>query len=125
MGHAGFPSQRWNRTWPGSWPTRRRRDDASGWVMKRGSTWSYVIRVRDPETGLSKPKWVGGFDSEEAAKAARDEARVKARTGHYIDHNRITVGSYLDQWLAGHAMEIKPKTLHDYRAPDRATRQAA
>jgi integrase len=25
------------------------------------------------------------------------------------------VGSYLDQWLAAHAMEIKPKTLQDYR----------
>ena len=30
-------------------------------VMKRGQTWSYVIRVKDPETGVSKPKWVGGF----------------------------------------------------------------
>jgi hypothetical protein len=30
-------------------------------VMKRGSTWSYVIRVKDPETGESKPKWVSGF----------------------------------------------------------------
>ena len=84
-------------------------------VTKRGSTWSYVIRVHDPETGLSKPRWVGGFASEKAAKAARDEARVKARTGQYIDRNRITVSSYLDQWLAAHAMEIKPKTLQDYR----------
>lgn len=84
-------------------------------VTKRGSTWSYVIRVRDPETGLSKPRWVGGFATEKAAKAARDEARVKARTGQYIDRNRITVAGYLDQWLAAHAMEIKPKTLQDYR----------
>ena len=84
-------------------------------VTKRGSTWSYVVRVQDPETGLSKPRWVGGFASEKAAKAARDEARVRARTGQYIDRNRITVGSYLDQWLAAHAMEIKPKTLQHYR----------
>ena len=46
-------------------------------VMKRGNTWSYVIRVNDPETGISKPKWVGGFATEEEAKAARDEGRVK------------------------------------------------
>lgn len=26
-------------------------------VMKRGTTWSYVIRVKDPETGVSKPRW--------------------------------------------------------------------
>ena len=24
-------------------------------VMKRCATWSYVIRVKDPETGISKP----------------------------------------------------------------------
>ena len=34
-------------------------------VMKRGHTWSYVIRVKDPESGISKPRWVGGFATEE------------------------------------------------------------
>ena len=63
-------------------------------VMKRGSTWSYVIR----------------------AKAARDEARVTARQGEYIDCNSITVSAYLDDWIESHAMEIKPRTLLDYRA---------
>jgi integrase len=85
-------------------------------VMKRGNTWSYVIRVKDPETGISKPKWVGGFASEEEAKAARDEGRVKARHGEYIDRNRISVTAYLDDWIDAHAMEIKPRTLADYRA---------
>jgi integrase len=84
-------------------------------VMKRGATWSYVIRVKDPETGISKPKWVGGFATEEAAKAARDEARVKAHHGQYIDRSAITVGAYLDDWIEAHAVEIKPKTLQDYR----------
>ena len=85
-------------------------------VMKRGHTWSYVIRVNDSETGISKPKWVGGFASEEAAKAARDEGRVKARRGEYIDRNRVTVTAYLDDWIDSHAMEIKPRTLLDYRS---------
>jgi integrase len=84
--------------------------------MKRGSTWSYVIRVKDPETGVSRPRWVGGFATEEAAKAARDEARVKARQGEYIDRSSITVTAYLDDWIESHAMEIKPRTLLDYRA---------
>ncbi len=85
-------------------------------VMKRGSTWSYVIRVKDPETGISKPKWVSGFATEEEAKAARDEGRVKARRGEYVDRNRVTVAAYLDDWIDSHAMEIKPRTLLDYRA---------
>jgi integrase len=88
------------------------RDD----VMKRGSSWSYVIRVKDAETGISRPRWVGGFANEEAAKAARDEARVTARQGEYIDRNSITVSAYLDDWIESHAMEIKPRTLLDYRA---------
>ena len=85
-------------------------------VMKRGATWSYVIRVKDTETGISKPRWVGGYATEQEAKAARDEARVKAHRGEYIDRNRITVSDYLDDWIDSHAMEIKPRTLHDYRS---------
>jgi integrase len=85
-------------------------------VVKRGRTWSYVIRVKDPETGVSKPRWVGGFATEQEAKAARDEGRVQARRGEYMERNRITVTAYLDDWLDSHAMEIKPRTLLDYRA---------
>ena len=85
-------------------------------VMKRGATWSYVIRVKDTETGISKPRWVGGYATEQEAKAARDEARVRAHRGDYIDRNRITVSDYLDDWIDSHAMEIKPRTLHDYRS---------
>jgi integrase len=87
-----------------------------GGVVKRGRTWSYVIRVKDPETGVSKPRWVGGFATEQEAKAARDEGRVQARRGEYTERNRITVTAYLDDWLDSHAMEIKPRTLLDYRA---------
>ncbi|MFI7147305.1 tyrosine-type recombinase/integrase [Nonomuraea sp. NPDC050022] len=84
-------------------------------VVKRGNTWSYVIRVKDPETGESRPRWVSGFATEDDAKAARDEARVKARRGEYVDRNTITVAQYLDEWIEAHAVEIKPKTLKDYR----------
>jgi integrase len=84
-------------------------------IVRRGKTWSYVIRIKDPETGRSRPRWVGGFASEAEAKSARDQARVAARTGQYVDTNPITVGSYLDQWIAAHAVEVKPKTLQDYR----------
>jgi integrase len=84
-------------------------------VIKRGATWSYVIRVADPQTGLSRPRWVGGFTSEVAAKSARDEARLKARRREYVDRNVITVREYLRQWLDVHSLETKPKTLAGYR----------
>ena len=46
-------------------------------VIRRGSSWSYVIRVTDAK-GASRPRWVGGFPTEQAAKQARDTARVAA-----------------------------------------------
>jgi integrase len=84
-------------------------------VIKRGGSWSYVIRVPDAATGVSKPRWVGGFDTEEAAKAARDEARVRARNGQYVSRSTCTVADYLAEWLAAHAVAVKPKTLAGYR----------
>ena len=84
-------------------------------VIRRGKTWSYVIRVTDA-AGVSKPRWVGGFATEEEAKAARDEARVAARRGQFVHRNQLTVETYLRGWLEGHALEVKPKTHEDYRS---------
>ena len=87
-------------------------------LLHADCTASFVNRcfTRGAGAGVSRPRWVGGFATDEAAKAARDEARVKARQGEYIDRNSITVTAYLDDWIASHAMEIKPRTLHDYRS---------
>ena len=64
-------------------------------VLKRGTTWPYMVGAKDPETGQSRPRWVGGFATEDDAKAARGEARVKAHCGEYIDRKTITVREYL------------------------------
>jgi integrase len=84
-------------------------------VIRRGSSWSYVIRVTDG-AGANKPRWVGGFRTEADAKAARDAARVAARRGEYVDRSRMTVETYLREWLQVHALEVKPKTYEDYRS---------
>ena len=52
--------------------------------MKRGNTWSYVIRVKDPETGVSKPRWVGGFRTEEARLGHTDPAITLRVYAHVI-----------------------------------------
>jgi hypothetical protein len=56
-------------------------------VIKCGGSGPYVIRVPDPGTGVSRPKWVGGCDTEEAAKAGRDGARVRARRGEFVNRS--------------------------------------
>jgi integrase len=82
-------------------------------VIRRGGTWSYVIRVVDSK-GVSKPRWVGGFPTEAAAKRARDEARMAASNGDYVDRRTTTVAEYLNEWLAVHALEVKPRTRAGY-----------
>lgn len=84
-------------------------------IIKRGTTYSYVVRERDPETGRSRPRWVGGFPTAKAAKAARDKARVNVSRGTYVAPANMTVAEWLDQWLSGHAVELKPSTVHAYR----------
>ena len=36
--------------------------------MQRGKTWSYVVRVRDPNTGKMKDQWKGGFKTKTTPK---------------------------------------------------------
>ena len=84
-------------------------------IIKRGATYSYVVRERDPQTGRTRPRWVGGFPTQKAAKAARDKARVNVSRGTYVAPTNVTVTEWLDQWLTGHAVELKPSTEHAYR----------
>jgi hypothetical protein len=104
----------WPWCWVGSLTAEVQRPPLSSTSIR--VYWPALIRVKDPETGVSKPRWVGGFTTEQEAKAARDEGRVKARRGEYLDRNRVTVTAYLDDWIDSQAMEMKPRTLLDYRA---------
>jgi integrase len=83
-------------------------------VAFTGKGWSYVLRVPDPLTGKTKPRWVGGFTSEKEAKLARDKARVALGTNNYIGSSSLTVGEFLNQWIELHANQLKPSTLYSY-----------
>jgi integrase len=84
-------------------------------VVKRGRTWTYVIRASDPMTGRTRPVWVGGYATEDAAKAARDRARVASRRGEYVGRSSMTVEAYLRRWLVAYEVAVKPATLACYR----------
>src|SRR5215475_12359012 len=90
-------------------------------VIQRGGSWSYVIRVPDPATGVSKPRWVGGLATEEDAKAARDEARVRARRGL---PGGVGGGPRLDR-QAQDARGVSPRHRSLHRAPHRAPATAS
>jgi len=83
-------------------------------IAKRGSTYSYVIRVPDPKTGSTKPQWVGGFKTENEAKQARDKARVTVANGTYIAPAKMTLEEFLGYWIRFHSQTLKPKTIQGY-----------
>lgn len=82
-------------------------------IIKRGSTYSYVVRIKDPATAASKPQWVGGFETHAAAAAARDETRVRARRGEHVARSHLTVEAHLFAWLK--TVDVKAKTRAGYR----------
>lgn len=83
-------------------------------IAKRGSTYSYIVRIPDPKTGKTKPHWVSGFKTEIEAKNARDKARVASTNGTYISPSKVLVGDFLTEWIGIHAQTLKPKTADDY-----------
>lgn len=87
-------------------------------LVKRGNSWSYVVRVPDPATGKTKPQWKGGFATKKEAKEARAKAMAAIADGAHVDPSRLTVAEFLrDRWLpAMEATGKKGTTLRSYRS---------
>jgi len=83
-------------------------------IAKRGSSYSYVIRVPDPKTGKTKPKWISGFRTEQEAKRARDKARVDVSHGQYVNPSKIQLGDFLTEWIKIHSATLKARTAEGY-----------
>lgn len=73
-----------------------------------------VLRVPDPKTGKTKPKWVGGFTSEQDAKLARDKARVALANNTYVPSDKVTLEDFLKRWFEVHKHSIKSTTANGY-----------
>jgi integrase len=85
-------------------------------IIQRGASWSFVVRERDPQTGKTRPRWLGGFPTRTAARKARDGARNAVNKGTYVIPAKLTVGAYLDKWIVAHEVTLKPSTAASYRA---------
>ena len=95
--------------------TKTKRKTVKDGISFTGKSWSYVLRIPNSETGKTSPKWVGGFDSEESALLARDEARVALRKRTYVPPSERTVGEFLLTWLYEvHKQQLKPTTFNSY-----------
>lgn len=82
-------------------------------LVQRGKTWSYVVRVHDPATGKTKPKWVGGFEDMKSARKARNAARAAVDRGQFTEPSKLTLGEWLQTWLSTRE-DQRPSTLDSY-----------
>jgi integrase len=95
--------------------SRHKTGEQKDGIAKRGSSYSYIVRVKDPETGFSKQKWISGFATKEEAKSARDKARTEARTGVFVSPTKITVQEHFEAWWEIKKEKVKPTTADSYR----------
>ena len=95
--------------------SRHKTGEQKDGIAKRGSSYSYIVRVKDPETGLSKQKWISGFATKEEAKSARDKARSESRDGVFVSPTKITVQEHFEEWWEITRTKVKPTTAENYR----------
>lgn len=88
-----------------------------GSVKKSSASWGYVVDLgNDPTTGKRRQERKRGFRTKAEAVAALDERLAEVRTGVVAVDQRLTLGKYLEQWLAAKELAgIRPTTLRSYR----------
>jgi hypothetical protein len=87
-----------------------------GSVRRRGRTWTYVVDVgRDPATGRRRQRSKGGFATRREAEKALGRALVAIGAGELAGAGGLTLGAYLERWLAGVQPSLKPSTAKSYR----------
>ena len=86
-----------------------------GSVVKRGRSWSYVVDVgRDPVTGRRRQRWKGGYPTKREAERAL-AGRIAGVAGVPVDDpGALSLGAYLEIWLAGVRPALKPSTAKSY-----------
>lgn len=95
--------------------SRQKSGEQKDGIAKRGTSYSYIVRVKDLETGKSKQKWISGFATKEEAKSARDKARTESRDGVFVSPTKITVQEHFEEWWEIKRTKVKPTTAENYR----------
>jgi len=86
---------------------------------KKHGSWSYIADVGvDEVTGKRKQIKRGGFATQDAAEVALTELLNRIRQGTYTPDSDITVGEWLQQWIAERekAGRVRESTVTAYRS---------
>src|SRR5690348_7970429 len=87
-----------------------------GSIVKRGTSYSYVLYLGRDDQGRKRQKWVGGFRTKREAESALTEALERRRTGTWGDPGKQTVGEFLMQWMDSVRPSLRDTTAASYEA---------
>lgn len=88
-----------------------------GHLVKRGSdSWSIVVyNGRDPKTGKKDYKWHSIKGTKKQAEKELTTLLNRLENGNYVKPNKVTLGSFLEQWLKDYAStNVAPRTFERY-----------
>jgi integrase len=87
-----------------------------GHVRKRGAVWYVVVeRPRDPATGKRRQEWVRtAARTKKEAEVERTRLLREQDSGLAVEPHQITVGEWMERWLAGER-HLRPSTRENYR----------
>src|SRR3954452_6539527 len=80
----------------------------------RHGSWYYVVELPPDAKGRRRQQRRGGFASERDAQRALATVTQQINANRYVDPARLTVRTFLAQWLAGKG-NLRPSTRRGYR----------
>ncbi len=87
-----------------------------GHIRPRGkNSWAVIVRIPDPITGKSKPKWHTVRGSEKDAEKELTKILREIDTNTYIEPKKTTMTDYLRKWLKRQERNLAPNTLRGYK----------
>ena len=86
-----------------------------GHVLRRGTTWSYVVDVgRDPASGRRRQRTKGGYRTKKEAQQALAALIRTLGDGTYVARDPQTLDEWIERWLGTMAPKVRSSTLRDY-----------
>ena len=89
-----------------------------GHIRKRGDrSWAIVVDAGfDVDTGKRRQKWISVKGTKKDAEKKLAEVVRDLDTGTLVEPSRITMSSYLDQWMRDYvATSVRPRTARGYK----------
>ncbi len=84
---------------------------------KKGERWYFAAYLPgvDPKTGKRRQHWRRGLATKREALEKLREYTGQVDRDEIVEASKITVGEYLDGWVAGLGVDRRPSTVASYR----------